>query len=116
MMDTILKLLNFLSCGLIAIALIGAVLSPRVHDGVIIKVGLCSMALGFGSLAIGFLFDTANMVSIERSLLMVNAGIAVVILGYIIRRMRSRHELRRVTDWNEFDAEPHAHANIKKES
>ena len=113
MMESLLKLMNFLACGLISIALIGAILSPRVHDGIVIKVGLCSMALGFGSIAMSFLFGAANVASLERALLMVNLGIAVVIFGYIIRRIRSRHALRRVTDWNEFDVEPHAHANLK---
>ena len=112
-MDYLLSTMNAIACGLISFALIGAVISPRVHDGIIIKVGLSSMALGFGSIAVALLFDIANVVSLERSLLMVNAGIAVVILGYILRRMRSRHALRRVTDWNEFDVHPHAHENLK---
>lgn len=99
MMDTILSLINAAACGLIALALVGAVLSARVHDGVIIKAGLVSMALGFGSIAMRLVFDRDNALGLGRSLLMINAGIAVVIIGYLLRRARGCQQMRRSTDW-----------------
>ena len=100
-MNLLLSLINAAACGLISVALLGAILSPKVHDGIVIKIGLISMAAGFGAVAL-VLWEglTAALVpSIERALLLINAGIAVAIVGYVIRRATSHHELRRSTDW-----------------
>ena len=100
-MDAALSLINAAACGLITLALVGAILSPRVHDGVIVKVGLISMALGFGSIALR-MFDgsvAGDAVGLVRSILLVNAGIAVAILGYLFRSKKARHPLLRTTDW-----------------
>jgi hypothetical protein len=104
-MDTILALINAAACGLIAMALLGAILSQRVHDGIVIKVGLSSMALGFGSIALRLADAEArySLLGMERSLVLINAGIAVVILGYILRRAMAKHPIRRVTDWAAFE-------------
>jgi hypothetical protein len=103
-----LALFNAAACGLIALALVGAVLHPRVHDGVVIKAGLISMALGFGSIAVR-MFDGLrgdDAVHLARSILLINAGLAVVILGYLWRRARAGVPQRRITDWGDFDTRP----------
>lgn len=95
-MDLLFMWLNAAACGLISVALIGAIISPRVHDGVIIKVGLICMAAGFGAISLQLL---DGVEALARPLLLINAGIAVAILGYLTRRVRARHPVRRTTDW-----------------
>lgn len=95
-MEFLLSMINAAACGLISIALIGAILSPRVHDGVVIKAGLICMAAGFGAISLQLL---DGLDSIARQLLLVNAGLSVVIVGYLIRKARSRHLIRRTSDW-----------------
>jgi len=103
-METLLSWINALACGLISLALIGAIVSPRVHDGVVIKIGLICLALGFGAIAPLLLspdmlpFRTLGM---ERALMLVNAGIAVVIVGYLMRKARTQRQITGSTDWAE---------------
>lgn len=104
-MDSVLSLLNALACGLISLALVGAVLSPRVHDGVVIKAGLISMALGFGSVSLRLADGSVqgDAVGLVRSMLLISAGISVVILGYIARVKRAGHPCVRSTDWADLE-------------
>lgn len=89
-MDNFLALINGAACGLISIALLGAILSERVQDGIVIKVGLICMALGFGSISLRLVdgVGPAELLGLERGLLLVNAGVAVVIFGYLSRKAR----------------------------
>ncbi len=105
-MDTFISILNGVSSAVIAIALIVAVLSERVLDGLVIKVGLCSMALGFVVVSLHMLSDV-DLQGLERAMLLINSGLAVVIIGYLLRYRSVGHALRRVTDWADLDeAEP----------
>ena len=100
-METLFSLINSGACGLVSMALIGAVLHPKVHDGIVIKVGLICMALGFGAIAL-LLYEGVmprTLVGMEHALMLVNAGIAVVILGYVWRKSKVHHPVRRATDW-----------------
>lgn len=99
-MDAVLALINAASSGLIALALIAAIVSTRVHDGVVIKVGLIGMALGFGSIALRLLDGLTNSdaAGLAKSLVLINAGIAVAIVGYLLRRVRAGHQVRRASD------------------
>jgi len=100
-MDLLHSWINAAACGLISVALIGAILSPKVHDGVVIKIGLICLAAGFGAIALRLIdgIGPDEVVGLERSLLLVNAGIAVVIVGYLMRKARRHHPVRRSTDW-----------------
>lgn len=99
-MDTIIAVINALSCSIVALGLISAVLSRRVYDGVIVKVGLCSMALGFICVALHMLkIGQADLQGLARAMLLINSGIAVVIIGYLLRARRLGHKMRRVSDW-----------------
>jgi hypothetical protein len=112
-MDPNLALFNALGCGAIAAAMVWAVLSPRVHDGVVIKVGLILMALGFGGIALRMLDPSsapANQLAemLARSVFLINIGAAVALAGY---RWRTRHKprvRRRATDWGDLDSRRHA--------
>lgn len=95
-MELVLIWLNAMACGLISAALLGAIISPRVYDGVIIKIGLICMATGFGAISLQLL---DGIESLTRPLMLVNAGIAVAIVGYLWRKARARHPVRRTSDW-----------------
>jgi len=95
-MDILFLWLNAAACGLISVAIIGAVISPRVHDGVVIKVGLICMAVGFGAISLQLL---ECVEALTRPLMLVNSGIAIVIVGYLMRKARARHPVRRTSDW-----------------
>ena len=107
-MNYLIESVNALGCGLISLSLMWAILSPKVHDGVVIKIGLIGMALGFGSIALRLVggIQPHDIPGLERSLLLINAGIAVVIVGYLMRKARSGHSARRSSDWAEFDDAP----------
>lgn len=98
-MDEFLSFLNAGACGLISLALIGAILSPRVHDGIVIKIGLICLAAGFGSMALRMLGGAMDMIGMQRAMLLINSGIAVVIIGYLLRK--SKRPGCVVTDWGD---------------
>lgn len=110
-MDTLLSLINAAGSGIIALALLGAILNPRVHDGIVIKFGLGVMMFGFGSIALRMLdgLGPDDAEGLARSILLLNSGIAVVIIGYLTRRVRAHHPVRRTTDWAEIDTRPLEH-------
>lgn len=91
-MDLLLSCINAAASGLISLVLIGAILSPKVHDGVVVKIGLICLAAGFGAIALRLLdgIGPDEVVGLERALLLVNSGIAVVIVGYLMRASRRR--------------------------
>lgn len=108
-MDILFSLLNAAACGLIALALIGAILSPKVHDGIVIKIGLISLAAGFGAMALRLWIgvEADDLLGVQRALLLINAGIAVVIVGYLLRKAKVHHPVRRSTDWAQLmDTQP----------
>ena len=98
-METVLRLLNSSACGLISLALIGAVLSPKVHDGIVIKIGLITMAAGFGAMALRAFGDLMEPAGVQRALMLINSGVAVVIIGYLLRKAKNPKD--RLTDWGD---------------
>lgn len=112
-MDAVLTLANTFGCGLIALLLVWAVLSPHVRDGVVIKSGLIMMALGFGSIAIRMMDpwaapDNQMADALARSILLINLGAAVVLAGYHWRKRHRPRVRRRVTDWGDLDSRSRA--------
>ena len=100
-MDAAIALVNGAASGLIAIALILAVLSHRIHDGVVIKIGLICMVVGFGSIAMR-MFDglrETDAVGFAKPIALINAGVVVVIIGYLWRKARAGRPMRRASDW-----------------
>lgn len=107
-MNEFLALVNGGASGLISLALCYVVLNPKIHDGIVIKLGLISMALGFGSIGLRMLDPVLmnDAIGFGRSVLLINIGVVVIILGYVTRCGRCGHALRRLTDWAELDTRP----------
>lgn len=102
-MDAVILWLNFGACVGMAAASGYLVMSKRIHDGVIIKVGLILLSLGFGGHAWLF-YDglyLADVIAIGRAQLFIHLGLAVSVLGVVYRAMPHnggvRH--RRLTDY-----------------
>ncbi len=101
MNDDLVLAVNVLAYVLLATAAAWAVLSPAVDDGVVPKLGLILISLGFAGLA-GILTDSgwcSDARLLGRAMLMVHGGIGLLLLGWLLRTRRSRNKRRRMTDW-----------------
>jgi len=99
-----LSLINALATLVLFTGLSWLILSPTVNDGIVIKLGLVLMALselGVSMLLLGG--DWTPYRPLMLCLAGVHIGAAVVLLGYLLRRGRVRHPVRRVTDWAPLD-------------
>lgn len=105
-MDAYITPVNFMTCVLLAAVASYGVLSRRVHDGVVIKLGLILLSLGFGGHAWALWdgLDMTDVVAMARAQLLINAGGFVVGLGWAIRTAGGKRPRRRSTDWAELDA------------
>jgi hypothetical protein len=72
--------------GLIAFGLVWAILSHRVRDGIVVKVGLISMTAGFGSASLHLLDGRAE--GFGNSIVLIEAGMIVACAGIIWRGLR----------------------------
>jgi len=92
-----MAVLNAVVSGLICLLIMALIMHPRVHEGLVAKLGLSSMALGFFGIAA--MSWTGDWVAIPRALAVVHLGLVVVVLGYALRLRRAGHPLRRITDF-----------------
>lgn len=85
-------------------SLMCAIMSTKVHDGILMKIGMSIMALGFfGLLSLQLdYFQTAKAISWCHAF--VHFGMLVVLLGYLLRQWRGRKFRRRESDY--VDLEP----------
>ena len=93
-MDAFINMANAAACALIAAALVLVVLLPSIRDGVVGKLGLIIMALGFAGLAV-HLHDglaTADYAGVERALLLINTGLVVAAVSLAPRCWRALQE------------------------
>lgn len=79
-----------------------AVMSPRIHDGLVIKAGLILMSLGLALLS----FSLADAAEVARPYIvagsLVLVGLLVVVVGAALRVMNTPpRRRRRVTDWGD---------------
>lgn len=101
-LDQLIKLTSAAAFAAITLVLLYAILSPRVHDGVIVKAGLIVMAAGYGCKA-ALLWGALPplVMPLLRAQSLVNLGLAVVLVGYLLRSRREGHPVRRRRDWIE---------------
>ncbi len=108
-MENVVTLINATMCGAITFALIWLILNPAIREGVVIKIGLTAMVLGFGSLALNLLALADNEPQFvqsdpwQRSILLISSGITTVIIGYLVRRFYVKHPVRRTSDWADLE-------------
>lgn len=96
--------INTIVCCALAAAASWACLSPRVKDGIIIKLGLVGLALGFASY--GYLvFAGLDVQALTRAQLVINAGVVVTVAGWWLRGRPGRQHVpeRRASDFVELD-------------
>lgn len=96
-----MAVLNAIVSGLICLLIMALIMHPRVHEGLVAKLGLSCMALGFFGVAV--MSWTGDWVALPRALVVVHLGLVVVVLGYVLRMRRAGHPLRRVTDFGDLD-------------
>ena len=94
-MDELVTVFNATTAAVIALVLSWAVLSHRVRDGVVIKLGLISMALGFGALSWQLVdgMGCTDLRPLNNAHALVHVGLAIVLVGYLLRT-RQGHGLR----------------------
>jgi predicted anti-sigma-YlaC factor YlaD len=68
-------------CGILAVALMAAVLTPSIDDGVVGKAGLIAASLGFGAMAL----QMFEGVSLTRPLLLAAAGLLMGLFAPALR-------------------------------
>lgn len=93
----ILDVLNVAACALLSGACAWAVLSPRVQDGIVIKLGLIAMQLGLMGLGAALAVDKEPAV-IDRTLALLNTGLLTVAVGVWLRWRRAGR-VYRIDEW-----------------
>ena len=89
----------------IGAALVWAVLSKRVRDGIVVKAGLILLALAFLGLGCQLIggIEWGGAIYIARALVLQALGLLLLALGYWIRRRRAGNPLTRISDWVDLD-------------
>lgn len=107
-MNDPVTVINATVCFLLFIAAVFAILHPSVKDGVVIKVGLMFLAVGFGSLAFKLLggIDSAELHGLLKTMLLVHIGAAISFCGYVLRVLKTGHKMQRVSDWTDIKIVP----------
>ena len=77
-----------------------AIMSHRVRDGVVVKLGLILVALGFIGAALVSI-DGGDHNSLASAHALVFVGLLVCALGYLLRKRRHKQRggLHRLSDW-----------------
>ena len=79
-----------IALGLIALGLVWAILSHRVRDGIVVKVGLIAMTAGFGSASLHLLSGDVPPQALARSVVLIEAGMVVALAGAIWRGLKRK--------------------------
>lgn len=81
---------------IVGLAIAGLVISPKINDGVILKVGMVLCSLGFMG---------ASMIAAERGggylncMYLIGLGVLVCVLGFLYRCVGPSCKKRRASDW-----------------
>lgn len=100
--------INAAFCLLMFLSVVFAILHPSVNDGVVIKVGLIFLAVGFGSLAFKLLcgVDGPEFHGLLKTMLLVHIGAAISFVGYVLRVLKTGNKMQRLSDWTEMKMVP----------
>ena len=107
-------LINTVCCVVMSGAATWACLSPKVHDRIVMKLGLVMLALGFAAHAwlVHDGIQVWDAVAMARAQLMINGGMVLVVLGWLLRGRSKHAPERRASDFVELD-EGRAEARVK---
>lgn len=75
------------------------VMSRRVRDGVVIKVGLTCAALSHLVLSMLYLGATEMPLPVRAAMALAHTGLLLVLVGYLLASKRTGGRCRRSTDW-----------------
>ncbi len=94
------SLMNINAAASLVLALLAAaaVISPRVRDGVVVKLGLILLALGAAGLGLALVTGGPMDVAL-RALGLQTAGLFVIVGGVLLRALRPGPRRRRASDW-----------------
>ena len=100
-MDTVIANINALLSLLMAGVIVWAIVSHRVQDGIVIKLGLVAMALGLGFAAVRLLDGLAcnDLLYLTRARLLTNLGIILAVVG-CAWRLHSGQTLADIVQFN----------------
>lgn len=100
-MDGLAAIVNALVSAVLCAASGYAVVSPRVRDGILAKIGLVAISIGFGVSAVALMASPGcdGAVTIGRAHMMVHVGLLVVAAAWCVRVRRHRRVLRRASDF-----------------
>jgi hypothetical protein len=98
---------NTVVCCLMSLGTGWACLSQRVRDGMVIKVGLILLSVGFATHAF-FTFDGIDRydaIALTRAQLLINAGMVIVVMGWVWRGRGTKVHTpeRRASDFVDLD-------------
>lgn len=106
-MDAVL-VLNIVACGLICVGSGVVIMHPKIHEGLILRVGLVLLSLGSFALAVNMAASNeAN--PLRHALALCLGGVVIIGLG-IARRLYTDPHMRelaqRVSGWGDLDGHP----------
>lgn len=108
-MDAVL-VLCIVACALICVACGVVIMHPRIHEGLILRVGLVLLSIGSFALAVNLATST-EVQPLRHALALCLGGVVVIGLG-IARRLYADPHMRglaqRVSGWGDLDGHPDA--------
>ncbi len=105
MEDAYLIGMNAVACLLLTVIAGLAVVSPRVRDGVLVKLGMILISIGAFGLAVALATAAPDDVLL-RALGLYTGGLLVVALGVVLRVRAPGARRRRASDWVALDTLP----------
>jgi len=98
-MDDLIRTANGAVALLCTIGLSWVVLSRRVNEGLVVKLGLVAMAIGLGVTALITFGDIEIQRGLRNAGFFTRCGLLVVIVGVLCRARARRHPRRRASDF-----------------
>lgn len=105
MWHTVASAVDFVAALVLVCIATYAILSPKVSDGIVIKLGLIFVALGAAGMASALFggLDAHDILAMTHATLMMNIGLLIVIVGVVMRLKSPSGKRRRITDWVPLD-------------